>query len=191
MSAQLGRRPTLYETLEALPDALTGEIIDGQLHAQPRPRWAHSLAASRLGTDIEAPYSRGRGGPGGWWILVEPEVHFILDTEVVVPDWAGWRKERRPTPPDGHKIEATPSWVCEVLSPSTRSVDREIKMPLYARHGVEYAWLVDPSARTLETYVLEDGRWTPGPAFANDDLVIAAPFDAITIRLADLWGQSG
>ena len=85
MSAQLGRRPTLYETLEALPDALTGEIIDGQLHAQPRPRWAHSLAASRLGTDIEAPYSRGRGGPGGWWILVEPEVHFILDTEVVVP----------------------------------------------------------------------------------------------------------
>lgn len=188
MSAQPGERRTLYVQLEMLPEGLTGEILDGQLHTHPRPTWTHALAASRLGADLEAPYGRGRGGPGGWWILLEPEVHFVLDTEVVVPDWAGWRKERLPHPPDSHKIEAVPNWVCEILSPSTRSVDREIKMPLYARHGVEYAWLVDPKARTLETFLLQDGRWTAGATFSNDDLVAAPPFDAVTIRLGELWG---
>ncbi len=188
MSAQPGRRPTLYEQLETLPEGLTGEIIDGQLHAHPRPRWAHALAATRIGADLEGPYGRGRGGPGGWWILVEPEVHFAIDAEVTVPDLAGWRRERIPEPPPGHKIEVVPDWVCEIFSPSTKSVDRELKMPLYARHGVGHAWLVDPSARTLEAYALADSRWTTAHVFRDDELVSAAPFEAVTIRLSELWG---
>jgi Uma2 family endonuclease len=190
MILRSAKKPSLYEQLIALPEGLTGEIFNGQLRTQPRPAWPHALASSRLGSDIEGPYGRGRGGPGGWWIVDEPEVHFILDEEVTVPDIAGWRKARMPTPPLGHKIQVVPDWVCEILSPSSKSVDREEKMPLYAHHGVRYAWLVDPDIRALEAYRLEDNKWTPLGVFRDKDEVCVPPFDAIVIRLGDLWGLS-
>jgi len=183
------QQASLYEQLLCLPERLTGEIIDGQLHTQPRPAWPHALAGARLNADIETAYGRGRGGPGGWWILYEPEIHFILDKEVLVPDIAGWHRERIPDPPSGHKIQVVPDWICEILSPSTRSKDREVKMPVYARHGVAYAWLVDPQAQSLEAFALHAGLWTEVGSFHGDDRVSVAPFDGISIALADLWGR--
>ena len=187
MGSQVFKKPSLYDQLLILPEGLRGEIIKGQLRTQPRPAWPHALASSRLGSDIEGPYGRGRGGPGGWWIIDEPEVHFVLDIEVAVPDIAGWRRERMPIPPEGHKIQVVPDWVCEVLSPSTKSMDREEKMPLYADYGVSYAWLVDPKVHTLETYQLIQGKWASLGLFRDDDLVSVAPFAAITLCLVDLW----
>jgi Uma2 family endonuclease len=187
MSSIPRRRPSLYEQLLALPEGLVGEIIAGQLRAQPRPSGPHALASSRLGSDLEGPYGRGRGGPGGWWIIDEPEVHFVVDVEVVVPDLAGWRRARMPVLPEGHRFEVVPDWVCEIFSPATKSADREEKMPLYARYGVRHAWLVDPRARTLEAYGLADGKWAPLGLFRDDDPVSVAPFEAVTVRLADLW----
>ncbi len=187
MNSRIARKLSLYEQLEALPEGLTGEIINGQLHTQPRPAWPHALASSRLGMDIGSAYHRGRGVPGGWWIIDEPEVHFVLDVEVAVPDLAGWRRERMPVPPEGHKIQVAPDWICEVFSPATKSKDREEKMPLYARYGVRFAWLVDPKARTLEAFALDRESWVPLGLFRDDDRVSIAPFDAISIHLAELW----
>jgi len=187
MSRWTAPKPSLYDQLVALPDGLTGEIINGQLRAQPRPSGPHALASSRLGADIEGPYGRGRGGPGGWWIIDAPEIHFVLDVEVVVPDIAGWLQVRLPSLPQGHRFEVIPDWVCEVFSPATKSSDREEKMPLYARYGASFAWLVDPKAHTLEAYRLVEGNWTPLGLYRDDDTVCAAPFEAITLRLADLW----
>ncbi|MGE5153392.1 MAG: Uma2 family endonuclease [Bdellovibrio bacteriovorus] len=180
-------RPTLYEQLEALPEGLTGEILNGQLYTQPRPAGPHALAASALGIDLGGPFHMGRGGPGGWWIIDEPELHFILDAEVDVPDLAGWRRERMPRPPSGHRITVVPDWVCEILSPSTESKDRQIKMPIYARFGVAFAWLVDPLKRTLEAYALRDGAWVEIGRFGGRDQVAVPPFEAVTIDLTDLW----
>jgi Uma2 family endonuclease len=135
-------KQTLYEQLEALPEGLTGEILKGQLHTQPRPTAPHLRVESTLGSKVHRRYDEGDGGPGGWWILVEPELHFVRDTEVLVPDIAGWRRERMPSLPDGHRFEVVPDWVCEIPSPSTESKDREIKMPTYAHYGVAHAWLV-------------------------------------------------
>lgn len=180
-------RPTLYEQLEALPEGLTGEILNGQLYTQPRPAGPHALAASALGIDLGGPFHMGRGGPGGWWIIFEPELHFIVDAEVDVPDLAGWRRERMPRPPSGHRITVVPDWVCEILSPSTESKDRQIKMPIYARFGVACAWLVDPLKRTLEAYALRDGDWVEIGRFGGTDKVAVPPFDAVTIDLTDLW----
>lgn len=187
MSRWTVSKPSLYDQLVGLPDGLTGEIINGQLRAHPRPSGPHALASSRLGADIEGPYSRGRGGPGGWWIIDEPEIHFVLDIEVVVPDIAGWLQVRLPSLPQGHRFEVIPDWVCEIFSPATKSSDREEKMPLYARYGVPFAWLVDPKAQTLEAYRLVEGNWMPLGLYRDDDAVCAAPFGAITLRLADLW----
>jgi len=182
-------RPSLYEQLEALPDGLIGEILDGQLHTQPRPTGPHAYAASMLGADLAQPFDKGRGGPGGWWIIDEPELHFRVDVEVDVPDIAGWRRERMPRLPEGHRFTVVPDWVCEVLSPSTESKDREIKMPIYARFGVAHAWLVDPRKRSLETYDLVDGTWQQRGRYSDQDAVRAAPFDAVTLALGDLWAS--
>ena len=140
----------LYARLCALPPNQVGEIIDGTLYAHPRPAGPHALAASSLGGELYGPYQRGRGGPGGWWILDEPEIHFIRNQLVCVPDLAGWRKPRLPHVPRGHRFVIAPDWVCEVLSPGTVREDRAKKMPVYARYGVAHLWLVDPLERILE-----------------------------------------
>lgn len=185
--AQAARYKTLYEALEALPEGLTGEILRGQLHTQPRPAPRHAVAASALGAELFGPYSRGRDGPGGWWIVVEPELHFVRKTEVLVPDLAGWRRERMPEIPRESQFEVVPDWICEILSPSTRSKDREIKMPLYAHYGVAYAWLLDPDVETLEAYELRGAEWVQLAAYAADATPAAVPFEAAAFRVADLW----
>ncbi len=179
--------PALYEQLEALPEGLTGEILDGQLHTQPRPTGIHALAAAGVSGELYGPFQRGRGGPGGWWILPEPELHFLRDTEVDVPDLAGWRRERMPRVPEGHRFEIVPDWVCEILSPSTESKDRDIKMPIYARYGVPYAWLVDPKRHSIEAYRLADGAWQGIGTFSGNQAQRIVPFEALAIDLGALW----
>lgn len=177
----------LYAELEALPENLTGEIINGQLYTQPRPTTPHALVESGLAMDIGSAYHRGRGGPGGWWILVEPEIHFVRDAEVLVPDLAGWRRERMPRLPKDHRIEVVPDWVCEILSPSTARKDRMTKMPVYARYGVAHLWLVDPLARTLEAFALREGCWTVIGLFQEQEMVSVEPFQDIALELGALW----
>ena len=184
--------PSLYEQLEALPEGLTGEILNGQLFAQPRPSLEHGYTETSLAEELVGPFQKGRGGgPGGWLILVEPELHFIRDTEVDVPDLAGWRRERLPQLPQAqHRAMVVPDWVCEILSPSTESKDRKVKMPIYAHYGVAHAWLIDPIAHALEAYALEGDAWQEIGRFAGAALVSVAPFDAVTINLADLWAPT-
>jgi Uma2 family endonuclease len=183
-------RPTLYEQLEGLPEGVIGEILDGQLYAHPRPSLPHGLTATSLAHELVGPFQKGRSGPGGWWIVGEPELHFIRDTEVDVPDLAGWRRERLPQFPQGHRVTVVPDWICEVLSPSTAGIDREIKMPIYARFGVAHAWLIDPHAHTLEAYALESGAWRALGRFAGAARVSVAPFEAVTIELDELWAPA-
>ena len=178
---------SLYEQLMALPDHVTGEILNGELYAMPRPTGRHAGASSALGMRIGPPFRFGEGGPGGWWIVDEPEVHFIRDVEVAVPDLAGWRRERMPSIPEGHRFEIVPNWLCEILSPSTAKKDRAIKLPLYAHYGVAHVWMVDPVAQTLEAFELREGRWTLIATLKDDDRVAVAPFDAVEFSLADLW----
>ncbi len=187
MSAQPQLRPTLYEQLEALPEGLTGEILDGQIYTQPRPSGLHVFAAAELNYELLGPFERGRGGPGGWWVVPEPELHFLRNVEVDVPDLAGWRKERLPRFPRDHRFTVVPDWVCEILSPSTEGKDREIKLPIYAQYGVACAWLLDPLAHTLEAYALQAGVWREIGRFAGGSRVAVAPFEAVTICLDDLW----
>ena len=178
---------SLYETIEALPEGITGEILHGQLQTQPRPAGPHAVAASRLGARLCGTYDFGVGGPGGWWIIDEPELHFVRDTEILVPDLAGWRRERMLEIPRDQRFEVVPDWICEVLSPATRSKDREIKMPLYARYGVAHAWLVDPDTRELEAYELRRREWVQLGSYGADDTVETTPFEAATFRVAELW----
>lgn len=164
---------------------MVAELIEGELFTSPRPAGPHTYAASMLGAILIPPFHLGIGGPGGWWILDEPEVHFARD--VLVPDLAGWRRERMPSIPKGHIFSVVPDWVCEVISPSNGRLDRLKKMPIYAREGVPYVWIVDPEQQVLEARTLRDGEWVMRE-YGGDDKVRVTPFDAIEIDLTLIWG---
>jgi Uma2 family endonuclease len=182
---EVARRRASYEDLRAVPEGMIGEIIGGELVTQPRPAVRHARAASRLGMEIGGPFDRGKGGPGGWVILDEPELH--LKGDVLVPDLAGWRRERMPEVPETAALDVPPDWVCEVLSPSTQGIDRVEKMTAYGRAAVSRVWLVDPGSQTLEVYRLEDGRWTVRASFRGQAPVRAEPFDEIELELGAIW----
>ncbi|GAC1550565.1 MAG: hypothetical protein NVS3B10_13480 [Polyangiales bacterium] len=179
-------RAATYADLEALPPNVVGELIAGVLRATPRPGGSHTLAASELGAELSSPFSRGRGGPGGWWILDEPELH--LGGDVLVPDLAGWRRERLPDVRARVHFDVASDWVCEVLSPSTAAFDRSEKLPLYARAGVQHAWLIDPTLETLEALRLDHGRGLLLGAHCGNVRVRAEPFEAIELALGPLCG---
>jgi Uma2 family endonuclease len=170
-----------------VPDHMVAEILDGEPFTSPRPAVRHAKAAARLHGTV-GPFDRragGPGGPGGWCILLEPELH--LGRDVPVPDLAGWRRERMPTAPDAAAVELAPDWACEVLSPRTIRIDRVRKTAIYAREGVGHRWLLDPKERTLEVFRLEGGGFKLAAAFEGDGAVRAEPFEAIEIALSRPW----
>jgi Uma2 family endonuclease len=179
------KREATYEDLVALPSNMIGQIIAGELIASPRPASDHAVAASALESELYGPFQRGRGGPGGWWLIFEPELHFGKD--VLVPDVAGWRRTRMPSVPRAPFFTLPPDWVCEVLSPSTAGLDRVRKKHIYAREGVEYVWLVDPVGLTLETFQYRNGQWVELGSWSGNDRVRAEPFEAIELELEVLW----
>jgi Uma2 family endonuclease len=181
------KRRASYEDLLSVPDHFVAEIINGALVTMPRPASLHAWASSSLGGELHGPFMRGRGGPGGWILLDEPELH--VHGDVLVPDLAGWRRERMPVLPDASAFELPPDWVCEVLSPSTAATDRAEKMPIYAREGVKNLWLVDPIARTLEACRLESGRWVILGTWRDDATLRAEPFSELELELGGLWAK--
>jgi Uma2 family endonuclease len=188
----LARRAT-YADLEAAPPTKVVELIRGTLHVMPRPAPRHTRSSSILGVKLGGPFDLGDGGPGGWWILDEPELHFPDpdvpgDLEALVPDLAGWRRARMPELPETAYFGLPPDWICEVLSKSTEDLDRREKMPVYAREGVAHAWLVDPIARTLEAYALDArGSWQKPVTHEGAARVRLPPFEAIELDLSALW----
>jgi Uma2 family endonuclease len=183
--AEIAKRKATYDDLFTIPENMVGEIINGELVVTPRPSPRHANAASILGGEIIPPYRFGRGGPGGWIILVEPEIRFSED--LLVPDMAGWRNERLPEWPQDNWFSVAPDWICEVLSPGTARNDRIKKMRVYAQHTVHHVWLIDPMIKTLEVFRLESGKWVLLAAFAENDTVRAEPFQDIDIDLGNFW----
>lgn len=177
-----------YDDLLATPEHLRAEIIDGSLYVFPRGATVHAVSCTALGAELFGPFSRGKNGPGGWIILDEPELHLGNpgDPDILIPDLAGWRRERTPDTSKAF-ISTAPDWVCEVLSPSTRAHDRVRKMPLYAREGVKHIWLVEPLERVLEVYEVDGPSWRRTDAFDGSVQVRARPFEAVEIDLSPLW----
>lgn len=180
-----GKKPATYEDLFALPDNVVGEIVNGELHVSPRPASPHAVAAIGLTEELGPPFRRGRGGPGGWVLLGEPEIH--VGGDIVVPDLAGWRRERMPEIPHTAFFTLAPDWLCEVLSPSTARLDRVKKLPVYARERVTHVWMVDPIAKTLEVFRLDGDTYRLVMLAEDEQKVRAEPFDAIELELAILW----
>jgi Uma2 family endonuclease len=185
--------PEVEAAFEAVPAEMVAEILDGELHVMPRPARRHTRTASELGGELVPPFSRAKGGPGGWVILDEPELHLGSRPDKIVPDLAGWRRERMPDAigPDHAPpyYDVAPDWACEVVSPGTERLDRGKKMRIYRREGVANVWLLDPVAETLEVYRLTVDGWLLVETWEGDAMVRTEPFDAIEFQLSSLWAK--
>lgn len=175
---------TYHDVLTSPPEKIA-EIVEGTLYLSPRPRIRHSRVGSLLGAELIDLFDRGLRGPGGWWLLFEPELH--LGEDVLVPDIAGWRREDLPALPAASAFEIAPDWVCEVLSPSTFDLDMEKKLPAYVRHGVGWLWLVDPEQKRVDVLRREGGTWTVLATHRGDARVYAEPFEQVEIDLTPIW----
>lgn len=178
------RRATYQDVLDA-PEDKVAEVIGGELVLSPRPAKPHARVYTRLANLLGPPFDLGMGGPGGWDIIAEPEVH--LDDDILVPDLAGWRKERSERLDEGAFFTTPPDWVCEILSPSTEARDRADKLEIYARVQVNNVWLVDPLLRTLEIYGWSERGWLTLKVWRGSEKVRAVPFEAIELDLGVLW----
>jgi len=185
VSKSVAKRPATYADLEAVPPHLVAEILFGELVTHPRPARRHTGAASRLGMILGSPFDLGVGGPGGWIVLDEPELH--LGPHVAVPDLAGWRRERVTEPADKPFFEVAPDWVCEAISPRTEKIDKGPKRRIYATYNVAHLWLVDPRDHSLEVFARQDRNWLLTHTFFDDEQVCAPPFEALTFSLGLLW----
>ena len=185
--AEGARRLANYDDVLRAPPEELAQVVDGELHLSPRPAGRHALVTTVLSEELGPPFRRGRGGPGGWLLLFEPELH--LGSDILVPDLAAWRRERLPSVGDEAYFVIAPDWVCEVLSPSTEKLDRSSKLRAYASAGVSHAWLINPLHRTLEILKRTDAGWLALGTYADDARVRAEPFDAIELDLALLWSE--
>lgn len=173
-------QPATYQDILDAPPNKVAELLAGELHLSPRPASRHGRASSRLGAALD-PFDDGLGpdDPGGWVILDEPELH--LGPDVLVPDLAGWRRERMPELPDTPAFTLAPDWVCEVASPSTQRTDRLLKMPIYLRAGVPWLWIVDPLTELVEVYEGDGARWVVAATAVGAGAVRLPPFDALEL----------
>jgi Uma2 family endonuclease len=184
LAAKPLKKGATYDDLRRVPEHFVAEMFDGELYASPRPAFPHARTTAVLLGKLGGFFDFG-DGPGGWLIYVEPELHFGND--VLVPDLAAWRRERLPSMPKDPYLALAPDWICEVLSPSTESIDRGKKLRIYAREGVRHAWLVDPLRQTLEVLALEAGSLEQTQEYRGESSVRALPFDAIELDLRALW----
>ncbi len=174
------------------PDTMVAEIIDGELHTMPRPRPRHGRAATRLVGQLK-PFDDDPGEPGGWVLLLEPEIHFGPRPDKLVPDVAGWQRDRLPSSVFDDDapgaITIAPDWICEVLSDRSERVDRGKKMRIYRREGVRHVWLLSTTLETLEVYRLDAGNWTLVETFEGHAVISAEPFGAVGLPLSALWAR--
>lgn len=186
VSSQAPRRATYEDVLNA-PANVIAEVLGGTLHTQPRPAVRHARATSKL-SGVLGPRFDGDGPESNeWTLLYEPELHLGSDPDILVPDLAGWKRTTLAELPDAAFLTVPPDWVCEVLSPSTRRVDRVVKMPIYRRELVRHVWLIDPEAKTLEVFRLDGATYSLLGSYAENERVRAEPFDAIELELGRLW----
>ncbi|MEZ4232158.1 MAG: Uma2 family endonuclease [Polyangiaceae bacterium] len=177
-----------YQDLALLREDVRAEILDGELYVTPSSLPRHSKVQRGLASFLGRPFDDddGRGGPGGWWILLEVDIQ-LGEHDVVRPDVLGYRRERLPDPWDTRPLSVVPDWICEVTSPSNARVDRVLKRSLYAKAGVGHYWIIDPHERVLEVLRLEGASWLEVGAYDHTSIARIEPFRAIELELSRLF----
>ena len=178
--------PNTLADLDALGDDARAELIDGVIYERPVTTFDHGRIAFRIAMKIAPAYEDGVGGPGGWWIMPENDFE-AAGREVFRPDALGWTKARMPEPPRDGRANVVPDWVCEVISGTNRAHDEVVKRAAYARIGVRWWWLVDPTVKALTAHVLGDCAWHVLERLEGAATARVAPFEAVGLEMSEWW----
>ena len=192
MTAPPRKTPATYKDVLDAPEHSIAQVVDGELHLQPRPARRHTRFASTLLARLGRMFGEGDDdnddARGGWLFLFEPELHLGPEPQILVPDIAGWRGERAPTNDGPAYYDTAPDWVCEVLSERTAYIDRGRKADIYAREGVKHLWFVDVKSRFVECFELVNDRWSRVGVFDGEEAAVP-PFEAEAIDLERIFGE--
>jgi Uma2 family endonuclease len=180
------KRLATYADLLVLPGDERGEVIGGEIVVQPSPTPAHQSTIAEIYAELRNPFQRGRGGPGGWWLIPDVDVEFGVH-DILRPDISGWRRDRVPGFPAERPVRHRPDWLCEGLSPRTALHDQGDKRAIYQSAGVPWYWLVDPLNRTLSVLRLVPDGYVVDQVAGDQGIVALPPFEAVTIDLASVF----
>lgn len=180
----LAKRHANGDDLCALPEHFVAELIDGDLYASDQPSALHAFVRSGLAIALIG--ESRKGSLTDWYVAHRPEHH--LAGNVLVPDVGAWRRAPGFRLPEAWQDAPPPDWVCEVLDPTSEAVDRHKKLPIYARAGVNHAWIVTPETRTIEVLRRVRGNWVLVAAHVGNTPVRAEPFDAVELDPTEWWG---
>lgn len=171
-----------YADLLARGEDVHAELIDGEVVMHAAPGIEHGFAAGGVHCDVLGPFGRGRGGPGGWWIVPKTDVR-LPSGDIVRPDLVGWRPSRLPTLPRERPVQLVPDWVCEVLSPSNADYDEGKKLALYHTAAVPFVWHVDPERRLVRVYAYDPRGYLVHATVRAGTEAALPPFDAVTMAV--------
>ncbi len=161
------------------------EIIDGELHVSTQPRVEHQYACSQLvGALVFWSQRTGRGIP-----IIAPGLVFAPDQDVA-PDLVWISHARLATALDaGGHLRDAPELVVEVLSPGAANErrDREQKLALYERHGVQEYWIVDSRGRRVEVYRRAESGFAAAATLAGEDMLTTPLLPGFACHLPSLW----
>lgn len=161
-----------YEDFLLFPDdGFRHEIIDGAHYVTPSPNLRHQELVGRLhlslGAFLEDQPERGR-------VFLSPFDVVFSFHDVVEPDLVYVAADQLGIL-TAQNIQGTPALVVEVLSPSTRKRDQEVKRLLYERTGVREYWLVDPEVAGVTIYRrAADGPFSTAEALTAEALTAEA-----------------
>ena len=180
------RKLSTYSDLLALPDDTRAEILNGEIIVEPSPTPAHQSTIAEIYAELRGPFQRGRGGPGGWWLIPDVDVE-LGPHDICRPDISGWRKDRVPGFPAERPVRHRPNWLCEGLSPRTAVLDQGAKRVLYQRAGVPWYWVVDPLNRTLTVLRLVEDAYVVEHVAGDQGRAALQPFESVEIDLGSLF----
>ena len=143
--------------LESFPDdGKRYEIIDGELYASKPPHFYHQRICKRILLKLEQWSEQSGDGEA----VIAPGLIFADDDDVA-PDvvWVSSRRMATTLGEDG-KFHAAPELIVEVLSPGAANEkrDRDAKLKLYSRRGVDEYWIMDWRRRSVEVFRRKNAR---------------------------------
>jgi Uma2 family endonuclease len=186
--SESAKRLATYEDLLALPEHVRAEIVGGEIVVSPSPTPVHQSVVGEIYAELRGPFQRGRGGPGGWWLILDVDVRFGVH-DIYRPDVSGWRRENVPHFPTERPVVNRPDWICEGLSPRTAVIDQRDKRAVYASSGVPFYWVVEPTNRTLTVLRLSTEGYVVETVVGDRGSARLRPFDDFEIELEAIFPE--
>jgi Uma2 family endonuclease len=182
----VSRRWTVADLERIEPvDGMRYEVVDGELYVTHAPSWRHQVIASKINTALENWSDETQRGA----TMQVPGLVFSAESGVI-PDvvWSSWDRLWEAEDPAGH-FTLAPELVVEIISPGSENErrDRQTKLALYSREGVQEYWIVDMQRRTVQVYRRAGDTLGPAQTLTGDATLESPLLPGFRLQIARIW----